>query len=197
MAAAQEKRLVGVVLAGGRSRRMGQDKASLLLGSETLLARSLRVLRPFVDELAVAARPGQELPPLPSDVLVLHDRLADQGPLRGLADALRQFQTTMGVLVLPVDGLVEPDLLAKLAAAFVPEEADAVVPASGAQRLPLPGIYAVHLLAKAEELLASPNRGLKHLLEGCRTAIVPLTADQARALSLDTPEQFAAASDNG
>ena len=46
--------VTGIVLCGGRSTRMGQDKASLLFGGETMLARSVRVMHEVADEVIVA-----------------------------------------------------------------------------------------------------------------------------------------------
>ncbi|HRP00216.1 MAG TPA: NTP transferase domain-containing protein, partial [Flavobacteriales bacterium] len=47
----------GVVLAGGRSSRMGRDKALIEIGGRTLLQRSLDTLAPHVDELLVIGDP--------------------------------------------------------------------------------------------------------------------------------------------
>ncbi len=57
-----------LVLCGGRSTRMGRDKASLPFGEETMLERVVHRLEDHVAEIVVVARPGQDLPPsrLPS-----------------------------------------------------------------------------------------------------------------------------------
>ena len=47
--------LHGIILCGGKSRRMGQPKAWLPLGGETVLARVLRLLRPTVESIIVVA----------------------------------------------------------------------------------------------------------------------------------------------
>jgi molybdopterin-guanine dinucleotide biosynthesis protein A len=70
---------IGVVLAGGDSRRMGRDKAVLTLGGETLAAGAARRLAAVCAEVAVADRGRRTVPGLPS--------LAD-GPGRGPAAAL-------------------------------------------------------------------------------------------------------------
>jgi molybdopterin-guanine dinucleotide biosynthesis protein A len=70
---------VGIVLAGGASRRMGRDKAVLTLGGETLAAGAARRLAAVCAEVAVADRGRCSVPGLPS--------VAD-GPGRGPAAAL-------------------------------------------------------------------------------------------------------------
>ena len=52
-----QERVAGVILAGGRSRRMGgTDKASLQLGGETLLERAVARLAPQVSDTVISAK---------------------------------------------------------------------------------------------------------------------------------------------
>ncbi|RME40999.1 MAG: molybdenum cofactor guanylyltransferase, partial [Planctomycetota bacterium] len=67
------RRIGGLVLCGGRSRRMGRDKAWLPFGPETLLQRMVRIVGEVASPLLVAARPDQELPHLPPEVRAVHD----------------------------------------------------------------------------------------------------------------------------
>lgn len=78
-----------LILCGGRSTRMGRDKAWLPLpGHEAMLQRVVRLVAPAVAEIVVVARPGQDLPPLPEGVLVVRDEVPDRGPLAGLGRGL-------------------------------------------------------------------------------------------------------------
>jgi molybdenum cofactor guanylyltransferase len=77
-----------IVLSGGRSTRMGRDKASLPFGGEPMLRRVVRLLEPLVEETVVVARRDQPLPSLPAAVTVVHDEVEDQGPLGGLGPGL-------------------------------------------------------------------------------------------------------------
>jgi molybdopterin-guanine dinucleotide biosynthesis protein A len=78
-------RIIGLVLAGGQSRRFGRDKAFVTLGGRSLLERSLESLRPHVDELWLAAKsPGY----YSGDSLrVLADRYETSTPLSGILTA--------------------------------------------------------------------------------------------------------------
>ncbi|MDQ3154869.1 MAG: molybdenum cofactor guanylyltransferase, partial [Actinomycetota bacterium] len=79
----------GVVLAGGRSSRMGTPKAALEWHGSTLLRRTLGVLSRVVDGPVLVVRaPGQELPPLPARVDVVEDPTEGLGPLQGIAAGL-------------------------------------------------------------------------------------------------------------
>lgn len=78
----------GIILCGGRSRRMGSDKAWLPFGSETMLQRVVRICGEAVRPLVVVAAAGARLPELRPDVIVVHDRRPERGPLEGLAVGL-------------------------------------------------------------------------------------------------------------
>ena len=79
----------GVVLAGGRSSRMGSSKAALEWHGSTLLRRTVSVVGRAVDgPVVVVGAPGQRLPALPTGVEVLIDPREGLGPLQGIAVGL-------------------------------------------------------------------------------------------------------------
>src|SRR5581483_12276350 len=74
-----------IVVAGGRSVRMGRDKASLDWHGSTLLSRVSGILGRAVDgPVVVVAAAGQQLPALPPATEVVVDAFPDRGPLQGL-----------------------------------------------------------------------------------------------------------------
>ena len=79
-----------IVLCGGKSSRMGYSKAMLPFGPERMLQRVVRLVGEVVprENIVVVAAEGQELPPLPEEITVTHDRQAHRGPLEGLACGL-------------------------------------------------------------------------------------------------------------
>ena len=79
----------GIVLCGGQSKRMGRPKAWLPFGGETMLQRVVRVLAEVVHPIVVVAAPDQDVPPLPSDVLLTRDEEKGRGPLQGLLAGLK------------------------------------------------------------------------------------------------------------
>src|SRR5438552_5116651 len=81
-------RVAGIVLAGGQSSRMGRPKATLPFGPELMLQRVVRLLGSVVRPIIVVAAPGQELPPLPGDLIIARDEREQRGPLEGLAAGL-------------------------------------------------------------------------------------------------------------
>src|SRR5262249_61210321 len=79
----------GIVLAGGRSSRMGTPKAALEWHGSTLLRRTVGILARVTDGPVLVVRaPGQALPDLPSQVGVVDDPREGLGPVQGLAAGL-------------------------------------------------------------------------------------------------------------
>ena len=83
--------VTGILLAGGKSRRMGEDKRFLLVGEQTLLDRSLAALRSIFQTVSVVI--AQDSPLLEADVPVFRDLVPDCGSLGGLYTGLKQAHT--------------------------------------------------------------------------------------------------------
>ena len=83
--------VTGILLAGGKSRRMGEDKRFLLIGEETLFERTLAVLQSIFQAVCVVI--AQDSPSLEADVPVVRDLVAGCGSLGGLYTGLRQAHT--------------------------------------------------------------------------------------------------------
>lgn len=98
-------RFAGLVLAGGESSRMGEDKAFLTVAGETLVARAARLLREAgCADLVVSGRAGVVYPELPHDIAVVYDAPGAEGPLAGILAALPALGGEITHLVtLPVD----------------------------------------------------------------------------------------------
>jgi len=145
---------VGVVLAGGSSRRMGRDKALLPLLGETLPARAARRLAAVCPEVLIADRGRGLLPGVPS--------LADgpgKGPAAGLLGAASA-RPGRPLLVLACDLPQAPaELLAAIASM---DDADAVLPRWSGGVEPLCALYGP---AALEALAARVERGLLALHE--------------------------------
>jgi len=102
--------ILGVVLAGGQSRRFGSDKALAELDGRTLIARAVDTLSGWCEHVVVA---GRELAPAPT----IPDWPAPgQGPLGGIAAALRlaEDEGYGHVLTIGVDSLGLPENLPAL-----------------------------------------------------------------------------------
>ena len=80
----------GLVLAGGQSRRMGSDKASLERDGETQLDRAVRILGACLEDVFVSTHPSQQNDPLRSRHEQIVDCYEGLGPVAGILSAMDQ-----------------------------------------------------------------------------------------------------------
>lgn len=142
-----------VLLAGGRSTRMGRDKALLpLADGRSLLAHQLALLRAAgAAEVLVSARTEQNLPL--DGARLVPDLQPDSGPLAGLAAALAAAAHDR-VLVLAIDlPQMPPEFLTRLVGKSTP--ACGVVPTRDGRPEPLAAVYPRAAASVAAELLAA------------------------------------------
>ena len=93
---------MGVILAGGRGRRIGGAKALIELNGRPLISYPLQAMRVAVNEVAVVAKSETELPELPAEVMLWHEPDEPSHPLVGILHALKR-AAGRSVLVCAVD----------------------------------------------------------------------------------------------
>lgn len=197
---------VGIVLAGGRSSRMGTAKASLAWDGTTLLHRVVEAVGGAVDRVLVVRSLGQPLPALPHRVSVIDDDHPDRGPLQGMLAGLRAVEEADAVaFVCATDmPLLQPAFVARVLACL-PPDTDAAVPRIEAACHPLAAAYRVCLAPEIASMLEAGDRRLMGLLERSRVEWLDarrLLDDPKLAsadprldslLNLNTPSDYAAA----
>ncbi|MCZ2342876.1 MAG: molybdenum cofactor guanylyltransferase [Bacteroidales bacterium] len=184
-------RVGGIILCGGRSTRMGTPKAWLPIGTETLLARTVRVVAAVVSPVAVVAAVDQRLPPLPPDILILRDEIADQGPLGGLVSGLAALTGTVDAVFLTACDMpfLTSDCVRDTVTSHSPTVAITVPEADGRCH-PLAAVYALSLLPSLRERLQSGQLRMMDLLEHAATRVLPVDPQPLR--NVNTPAEYAA-----
>lgn len=159
-----------IVLAGGRSSRMGAPKAMLDWHGSALLRRVSGIVARAVDgPVIVVKAPGQELPALPTTVEVVHDAREGRGPLQGLAAGLLAIGDRAQVAYASSTDvpLLHPAFVKRVVSACG-DGMDAALPEIEGHRQFLSGAYRVGLLSIVEELIATDHLRLGRLAERCR-----------------------------
>lgn len=202
----KKRMLVGsLILAGGRSRRMGQPKEALQLGGNSLLGRTVEMLLECTWPVVVVARGGdQQLPPFPLEAKVLHDDEPGKGPLAAMATGMRWLRGDGGLAeqdAVFVTGCDMPYLDAE-AVSWLCQQLGAdemVLPRAGGVLQPLCAVYRLQLLPRIEQLRAQQVDSVKTLAEQGRCRVLEEAQLQGfdRELrflrSVNTPEDYEAA----
>jgi molybdopterin-guanine dinucleotide biosynthesis protein A len=186
---------VGVVLAGGASRRMGRDKAALMLAGRPLLAWVVDALWAAFGEVMVIG-PAERAALVPN-VPIVPDTYPGQGPLGGIATALSHSRGARSFVVACDMPFLRPELARYLA--MLAPDALAVVPRSDQGLEPLCACYGRACLPVAEALLGRGELALSGLLAGVAACVVEpdewcaYDPTGRSLLNVNTPAEWAAA----
>jgi molybdenum cofactor guanylyltransferase len=160
----------GVVLAGGRSSRMGAPKASLEWHGSTLLRRIAGLVeRSVTGPVVIVRSAGQSLPSLPGAYEVIDDANDGRGPLEGLAAGLRALAGRAELAY--VSSTDVPFLHTSFVGAVVDglgDHDEICVPVLGRRWQPLAAAYRTSLTGVLDELLAADERRVSRLFDRCR-----------------------------
>ena len=183
---APESRLGAIVLAGGRSSRMGTPKALLDWHGSTLVRRVTGILQRVADPVVVVHAVGQQLPPLPGVERAV-DRASDRGPLEGIAAGLRAVAGPRRAVVVAGTDLpfLHPDLVLALAAAR--GEHDVAVPVADGHVHHLCAVYRSDLLPAVE--LPQIVDAAARKMGASGTVIYVVDRDQLELVPLEAPER--------
>jgi molybdenum cofactor guanylyltransferase len=188
----------GIVLAGGKSTRMGTSKAMLPFGSETMLQRVVRIVGSVVSPIVVVRAADQELPTLPDEVIFTQDEREGRGPLEGLRAGLKALPADVdAAYVTSCDvPLLVPGFVTEMVG-FAAGYDIAVMDIDGFPH-PLSAVYRRSVLPHVEDLLAHDRLRPVFLYERVRTRRVrpeEITSDRdlKTLRNLNTREDYEAA----
>jgi len=190
--------IAGILLAGGRSRRMGRDKALLPLpGSEhlTFVEHLSTMLTACCSEVVLVARDAEQAAEYAfADIHTIIDEAPDIGPLMGLYSGLQAI-TTSHALVIAVDmPFVQPAVVRLLLSQ--PLDDALLVPVVNGFHQVLLAVYPRSILPTVAERLRAGRRDPRSLLEVARVrsideAQLRVVDPQLRSfVNINTPEEF-------
>lgn len=187
--------LSGFVLAGGKSTRMGQDKAAVTLNGRTLLEHALAALRGVCRDVSILGRHdlyGSVAP-------VYEDIFPGCGPLGGIHAALSNSQTQFNLIIAVDTPFLVPEFLSYLAERAVASAAVVTTPEIDDYTQPLCTVYSLDFLPIAEHALRLKNYKIVPLFPAGRTLVIKQSELRRFAFAADmfenlnTPEDLARA----
>lgn len=177
----------GILLAGGKSARMGEEKAALALGGETFLDCQIRKFRALgIGDIAISGYGDGMVP----------DDEPGCGPMGGLKSCLRRIGHD-SALVLPIDvPLVTTQLLAALLREHEKKKAPVTIVSHQGKLEPLIGVYDRSLLPEMERLLKERRYSLRALFDCCPCDVLPWEKESRQFFNCNTPEEYRMISTN-
>lgn len=183
-------RPVGVVLAGGRGKRIGGDKAVVELDGRPLLLYPLAALSTVCDEVAVVAKRETALPPLGGRAVVWVEPDEPRHPLCGVVHALRLAAGRPALVVAADMPLLDAETLRRICA-HPRDGAAAVVPRADGRLQPLCALYT----PRALDGLADFDPAVRTADAVAALGIAELECDHAEAFfNVNGPEDVVMAS---
>jgi molybdopterin-guanine dinucleotide biosynthesis protein A len=154
-----------VVLAGGRSSRMGTSKAMLLFDGMPLVTHIVAMLRDRFADVVVVAAPDQQLPAMPATIV--RDEVAYQGPVAGIYHGLKAAGNDVAFVTSCDSAFLNPRLIEHLVSSI--RDHDVVVPWWQDRFQPLQAVYRTSVAPLLESQLARGELRPVFLFDKVRT----------------------------
>ncbi len=154
--------ITGIILSGGKSSRMGQDKGMMEYRGKKLIEYSIELLSPFCQELLVSSN-SPDYHSL--GCRVVPDNFKDSGPIAGLEATLTKSSNNMNLVVSCDSPFIEPVLFEKLIEQFADQ--DVIIPIHEKGIEPLIGIYQKRLSVFFYEKIIKGDLKVQKIIREC------------------------------
>jgi molybdenum cofactor guanylyltransferase len=185
--------ITGIILAGGRARRMGgQDKGLIQLARKPMIEYVINAIDPQVDAIIINANRNQadyEKYGFP----VVADQIEGYcGPLAGMASGLQAAKTPF-VVTVPCDSpLIPDDLVQKLFSTLQDKDAEICTPLSNGRLQPVFTLMKSELLPSMLDFLNNGERKIDKWFEKHRLAIADFSEQPETFININSAEELAA-----
>jgi len=175
-----------IIFAGGKSSRMGRDKALLPFGEySTLCEYQYQRLAKIFETVHISTKEAK----FDFDAPLIYDCYPQSSPLVGLISIFETIESDE-CFILSVDApFVDEQVIERLYKQSVESLADAIIAQSPGGNQPLCGIYRRSILPYAKEFIAQENHKLNALLRRADTTFV-LFEDEAPFDNLNHPHEY-------
>jgi molybdopterin-guanine dinucleotide biosynthesis protein A len=175
-----------IIMAGGNSSRMGQDKSILPINGVAAVKHVLDQFKPYFDQILISTNNVVEHSLEGAEVVL--DEAPGKGPLMGIASGLRVSRNDINF----VAACDIPEVNIELVRRLIDEskDVDAVLPQSGPNHYePLFAVYKKSTLAAIDESIKSGNYKIVDSLKKCKVRYVELSANE-RLRNLNTMKDY-------
>ncbi|MEW7278786.1 molybdenum cofactor guanylyltransferase [Aquimarina sp. 2201CG1-2-11] len=170
-----KKDITAIVLAGGKSSRMGSEKGLVLLKEKPFINHIINAVKPLVKEIVIVS----------SNTCYddytrkrIEDSVPNAGPVAGLLTGLRYSETENNIVLSCDVPMVTTDVLKKLLA-YKDEDYDVVQFEAKGKTIPLIALYKKRCEAKCAALLSDNERRLRRLILSLKTKTIKISEKES------------------
>ncbi len=169
----KENNITGIILAGGKSSRMGTEKGLMLLKNKPFVHYTIEAMRPLVDDIIiVSSNPLYDT----FNIKRIEDIIPDAGPIAGIHAGLTHSKTKHNLILSCDVPFVTTTLLKKLVQ-HQKDNYDIVQFEAKGKTMPLIALYQKRCGEKCLELLNSDEKRLRKLVSEANTKTISVTEE--------------------
>jgi molybdopterin-guanine dinucleotide biosynthesis protein A len=189
------EKATAIVMAGGRSQRMGADKSMLPINGRPLVERIWQQLRNGFEQVLVSADQVEKFAFLGLEVVP--DKVPGQGPLMGIASALAASDNELNFVVACDIPNVKLRSVRRMLSQAAGGDADIVIPVSrDGKHEPLFAVYRKNAIAAMNKALSSGSRKISDVFSLCKVQYIELEEDLINLNTAAEYERFRKEMDN-
>lgn len=171
-----------IILCGGRSKRMGKDKGSLLLNDKPMVLHVLDTVKDIADEIILVLRDTSQIESYNSilnyndmPLKLVTDKIKDEGPLVGILTGLSYINSDYAQ-ILPCDSpFISKEFVLKMFELAEIDDFDAIVPLWNDGHIePLHSLYKRSAIKTIERLISEEKRNVSSLIKNLNAKYVPV-----------------------
>jgi len=185
-----------IILAGGKSKRMGLDKQFLMVDDQWMLEHIAEQLKPLFKKIIIVSNKPEQYQDCP--YRVVQDQFKDFGPVAGIHAGLKYSSSRYNYIIacdMPFVNIPYIQYMQKIIRDS-PQEIDAVITKFGEWLEPFNAFYSKSLIRKIEKNIEQGKRRVAFILEGSN--VIYIEEKKARVFSpgwemfmnLNTPEDL-------
>ncbi|WP_412987717.1 molybdenum cofactor guanylyltransferase [Pontimicrobium sp. IMCC45349] len=182
-----KKHITGIILAGGKSSRMGTDKGFLLLNKKPFVKYSIDALEPLVSEIIIVSD-NEAYDAF--GVKRVDDIMKDAGPIAGIYSGLVASKNEYNIILSCDIPLVNSNLLKKLVLA-IDDISEIIQVESNGKSMPLIAMYKKACKDIFKEVFDTGERRLRMAIKACNSKNITLeTKEEVLTTNVNTKDQF-------
>ena len=179
------QKVSAIVLSGGKSSRMGEDKCDLKYNGETLLNLQVEKFKRIgIDDVIASGYRGKDC-----KAKVVEDEIL-KGPLSGILKGMQVIKNDRAFVISVDVPLFKEDSIKKLIDYSLDKELQIVLARHGGKQEPLIGVFKKEVTSKIENIIKGDNHSVMRLVDECSYDFLDIEEDEEYFLNINYKDDY-------